>query len=117
MDPEDEVNTMKPAEMYEGLVTDRVISRNLRHLLKRGGSCFKVDYANAHRDELARCTHRRSLFVEGVWRKRSGSSERGLLPLMGNDFHKCQVILDVYHQTKDPSDKTGGYFTSEFKAV
>lgn len=118
MDPEDEVNTMKPAELFEGLMTDRVISRNLRHLLKRGGSCFKVDYANANRDELSPLTHKRSLFVEGALEEtvRELRSEV-FFRYVGNDFHKSQVILDVYHQTKDPSDKTGGYFTCEFKAV
>jgi hypothetical protein len=112
------VNTMKPAELFEGLMTDRVISRNLRHLLKRGGSCFKVDYANANRDELSPLTHKRSLFVEGALEEtvRELRSEV-FFRYVGNDFHKSQVILDVYHQTKDPSDKTGGYFTCEFKAV
>jgi hypothetical protein len=118
MDPEDEVNTLDPKDMYEGLMTDRVISRNLRHLLKRGGSCFKVDYANAHRDELSPLTHKRSLFVEGALEE-SVKEVRSevFFRYVGNDFHRSQVILDVYHQTKDPSDKTGGYFTSEFRAV
>jgi hypothetical protein len=40
-----------------------------------------------------------------------------LFKLRGNVFRRSSVILDVYHQTKDPSDKTGGYFITEFSAV
>jgi hypothetical protein len=118
MDPEDEVNTLDPKDMYEGLMTDRVITRNLRHLLKRGGSCFKVDYANAHRSELSPLTHKRSLFVEGALEEPVKELKSEVFfRYVGDDFHRSQVILDVYHQTKDPSDKTGGYFTCEFVAV
>ncbi|MDB5103420.1 MAG: hypothetical protein JWP91_1109 [Fibrobacteres bacterium] len=118
MDPEDEVTSVPPKEMYEGLMTDRVISRNLRHLLKRGGSCFKVDYANAHRDELSPLTLQRSLFVEGALAEPVKELYcEAFFRYVSNEFHRSQVILDVYHQTKDPSDKTGGYFTSEFLAV
>ena len=35
MDPEDEMPTLTADEMYEGLMTDRVVSRHIRSLLKR----------------------------------------------------------------------------------
>ena len=118
MDPEDEYAKYDPEGMYDGLMTDRVISRNLRGLLKKGGACFKVDYANAHRDELSRLTHMRSLFVEGAleedWK---GLKCEVFFKYVENRFWRSQVILDVFHQTQDPTDKTGGYFVSEFKAV
>ena len=118
MDPEDEIAPSNPKEMYDGLMTDRVISRDLRHLLKKGGACFKVDYANAHRDELSKLTLIRSLFVEGALEepvKEMGC--QAFFRYVANKFYRSQVILDVYHQTKDPSDKTGGYFISEFTAI
>ncbi len=118
MDPEDETAKPDPEGMFDGLMTDRVISRNLRSLCKKGGACFKVDYANAHRDELSPLTHMRSLFVEGAmaedWK---GLKSEVFFRYVGNKFWRSQVILDVYHQTKDESDKTGGYFVSEFLAV
>jgi SAM-dependent methyltransferase len=118
MDPEDEVNTMKPKELYEGLLTDRVVSRNLRGLLRRGGAMFKVDYANAHRDELSHLTKMRSLFVEGALEEPVKDLRcEAFFRYVGNDFRRSKVILDVYHQTRDPSDKSGGYFVSEFKAT
>ena len=117
MDPEDEVNTVKPKELYESLLTDRVVSRNLRGLLRKGGALFKVDYANAPREELSPLTHMRSLFVEGALEEpvKELRSE-AFFRYVGNRFRRSQVILDVYHQTKDPTDRTGGYFVSEFTA-
>lgn len=118
MDPEDEVAVIDPKEMYEGLMTDRVISRNLRQLTKKGGSCFKVDYANAHREELSELTQIRSLFVEGALEKPVRDMWcQAFFRYLTNKFYRSQVILDVYHQTRDPSDKTGGYFISEFRAI
>ncbi len=117
MDPEDEVAKVDPAEMYEGIMTDRVISRNLRHLLKPKGVCFKVDYANAHRHELSHLTQLRSLFVEGALEEPIKKLNcQVFFRYRSNRFHRSQVILDVFHQTRDPSDKTGGYFISVFDA-
>jgi SAM-dependent methyltransferase len=117
MDPEDEVNTAKPEELYDGLMTDRVISRHVRHLVKNGGLWFKVDYANADREELSRLTLMRSLFCEGALHEPVKDSwSETFFRYLGNSFRKSQVILDVYHQTRDPGDRTGGYFISMFKA-
>jgi hypothetical protein len=103
--------------MFEGIMTDRVISRNLRHLLKTKGACFKVDYANAPRIELSPLTQQRSLFVEGALEEPVKSLTcQSFFRYRANRFHRSQVILDVFHQTKDPSDKTGGYFISVFDA-
>lgn len=117
MDPEDEVNTTPPEDMFDGLMTDRVISRHIRHLLKPGGLWFKVDYANADRDELSHLTRIRSFFSEGALREPvKDLKAESFFNYLRNKFHRSQVILDVYHQTKDPSDRTGGYFISTFKA-
>ena len=118
MDPEDEYAKPDPEGMFDSLMTDRVISRHLRSLNRKGGACFKVDYANAHRNELSRLTHMRSLFVEGAleedWK---GMKSEVFYRYLENRFWRSQVILDVYHQTKDPTDRTGGYFVSEFEAI
>ncbi|HLP41301.1 MAG TPA: class I SAM-dependent methyltransferase, partial [Fibrobacteria bacterium] len=118
MDPEDEVSKATPQEMYDGLMTDRVVARNVRHLLRPGGLWFKVDYANANRDELSHLTNMRSFFSEGALDEpvKDNWSER-FFRYVTNEFRKSQVILDVYHQTKDPGDKTGGYFISLFSAL
>lgn len=118
MDPEDEVVKLEPDLMFDGLMTDRVVSRNLRSLLKPGGSFFKVDYANARREDLSELTQLRSLFCEGALEKPVKDKQAEVFfRYRRNAFTRSSVILDVYHQTLDPSDKTGGYFVSEFTAV
>ena len=74
--------------------------------------------ANANRDELSKLTQIRSLFVEGALEEpMKDLTSEVFYRYVSNKFYRSQVILDVYHQTKDPSDKTGGYFISEFTAV
>lgn len=117
MDPEDEVPGPPPEEMYDGLMTDRVISRHVRTLIRPGGLWFKVDYANAPREELSALTLKRSLFTEGALEEPVKDIRiQAFFRYLDNDFRRSQVILDVYHQTKDPSDRTGGYFISAFAA-
>lgn len=118
MDPEDEVGSMEVEDRYDGLMTERVVARNIRKLLRKGRPWFKVDYANAHRQELSELTQWRSLFSEGALtlpmkEKRSEVFFR----YCKDEFKKSRVILDVYHQTRDASDKTGGYFVTWFEAV
>jgi SAM-dependent methyltransferase len=118
MDPEDEIPGPPPDEMYDGLMTDRVISRHIRSLLKPKGLWFKVDYANAPREELSHLTGIRSFFCEGALDEAVKEKRAELFfRYRRNTFKRSQVILDVYHQTKDPGDKTGGYFITEFEAV
>lgn len=118
MDPEDEIPAPPADELYEGLMTDRVVSRHIRSLLKRGAHWFKVDYANALREELSDLTNWRGLFTEGALEEEiKGEKAEIYFKYLRNDFRRSQVILDVYHQTKDESDKTGGYFISTFRAL
>ena len=118
MDPEDEVTREKPDILLDGYMTERVLSRHIRGLLKTGGRWFKVDYANAPRAELTELSQWRCLFAEcALEQPIKGLRSEVLFRLRGNDFRRSSVILDVYHQTRDPSDKTGGYFISEFEAV
>lgn len=118
MDPEDEVSREKPEILLDGYMTERVLSRHVRGLLKDGGRWFKVDYANAPRAELTELSQWRCLFAEcALEQPIKGLRSEVLFRLRGNDFRRSSVILDVYHQTRDPSDKTGGYFISEFEAL
>lgn len=117
MDPEDEVSPGDPESFFEGFMTERVISRHIRSLLRPKGLWFKVDYANAFRKELSPLTLWRTLFTEGALREPIKEKvSQTYFRYLRDDFRRSKVILDVYHQTKDPSDKTGGYFVSSFEA-
>lgn len=118
MDPEDEVSTEKPDVLFDGYMTERVISRDIRALLKPKGLWIKVDYANALRSELTELSQWRCLFSEcALEAPIKGLKSEVLFRMRGNVFRRSSVILDVYHQTRDPSDKTGGYFITKFEAV
>lgn len=117
MDPEDEVTAADPEELYDGLLTERVVGRNIRGLLRSGGLWFKADYANARREELSSLTQLRTLFGEGALEEpvKELHTEK-FFRFSHHRFFKSRVILDVFHQTQDPTDKTGGYFISELRA-
>ncbi len=118
MDPEDEIGENVPQEQFDSLMTDRVIARNIRRTLRQGGTWIKVDYANAAREELSELTRWRTLFSEGALDKPiKGMTSERFFEYGGNAFFRSTVIMDVFHQTQDPSDKTGGYFISAFKAI
>jgi SAM-dependent methyltransferase len=118
MDPEDEVTSEKPDILFDGYMTERVLSRNVRALLKPKGLWIKVDYANALRSELTELSQWRCLFSECALEVPiKGWRSEVLFRLKDNVFRRSSVILDVYHQTRDPSDKTGGYFITKFEAA
>ena len=114
MDPEEEVVKIEPDEFYDDLMTSKVLSRNLRHLLKKDGALLKVDYANAPREELSELTQWRSLFTEGALDVPiKGNHAEQNFRYLDSRYHRSSVILDVYHQSGDPSDIEGGYFFSQ----
>ncbi len=118
MDPEDEVTKNDEEDNFDELMTNKVISRNLHHFLKPGGLLFRIEYANAPREELSLLTNWRSLFGEGALEEpiKSKSSQQ-IFKYIESRYQRSQVILDVYHQTGDPSDKRGGYFCTVLKAL
>jgi hypothetical protein len=118
MDPEDEIEPGDPEVLYDDLMTSKVLSRNLRHLVKKGGFLLRTDYANAPREELTSLTQWRTLFAEGALEiPIKGAASKPLFAYKNSLYKKSSVILDVYHQTQDPTDKEGGYYTSFFKAI
>lgn len=118
MDPEDENTSLTYDEQYDDLLTNKVISRELRAFLKPGGRLVRVEYANGAREELSELTNWRTLFAEsaldGVIRDKRPECH---FKYLGNRYYRSKVIMDVYHQTRDESDKEGGYFIADFAAV
>jgi hypothetical protein len=117
-DPEEETAKIDPLEFYDDLMTAKVISRNLRQLLKKHGALLRVDYANAPREQLSELTQRRSLFTEGALDiPIKGCRAEQDFRYLDSRYHRSSVIMDVFHQTGDPTDREGGYFCSMFTAV
>lgn len=119
-DPEDETvkDDQDPDLLFDEIMTNRVISRNIRSLTKKGGLCVRVEYANSIREGLTELVQARTGFEEGSLTRRYGGrkSERFFEYLFG-DYRRSKVIEDVYHQTRDDDDKVGGYMMGVLRAV
>ena len=118
LDPEEETNTTEPDELFDELMTARVFSRNLRHLVRKGGLLVRVEYSQAPREQLTELVQWRNLFGEGALEELiRGEQCEAFFRFVGSEFRKSKVILDVYHQTGDPDDRRGGYMVSFFEAI
>lgn len=118
-EPEFEGDPLDQAqELYSTLLRDRLVARNLRRLLKPGGFCVRVEYANCRRDELPRLEALRTAFEEAssdvVWK---GLTAPAWFMLRASAYYRSSVMEDVYHQSEDETDRKGGYFISFMQAV
>ena len=117
-DPENETVDNDADSVYDSLLTDKVISRNLRGLLKTGGICVRAHYANAPREELTELVQQRLAFEEGsLEEKVDGYQAEQLFTLLNCLYFRSKVTEDVYHQTREESDKEGGYLLTILAAV
>jgi SAM-dependent methyltransferase len=111
-------NTDEDPDLLQSLLVNRVISKNLRSLVKRGGYCLRVELANARREEFPNVFQKRFLFQEGSLDK-SLSDQSLMQPfeLVRSEYHRSKVMEDAYEQTGDESDRKGGYWISLLKAL
>ena len=118
MDPEDEIETISYDDCYDELMTNKILFRNLRHLCKKNALLIKTEYANAVREELTELDQMRQLFGEGALTKPVKESYSiALFEYQTNIYKRSTVISDVFDQTQNQSDKSGGYLISHFKAI
>ncbi len=107
-----------PKTLCASLLRDRLISLNLRHLLKRNGMCIRVEYADVPRERLTELELLRTAFEEGSLDQRVGG--KVLDPwfrVVASRYHRSGVMEDVYHQSADENHKTGGYFITVLRAL
>lgn len=117
-DPEDETVTDDPETLFDAMMDDHLVSRNLRSLLKRGGHCVRVEYSNAHRDEFTPLVQQRKAFEEGALdHPVNGRKARRFFRYLKCKYVRSKVIEDVYHQTGDKEDLEGGFSITLLKAV
>jgi len=111
-------HTDEDPDLLQSLLVNRVISKHLRSLVKRGGYCVRVEYANARREEFTNVFQKRFSFQEGSLDKSlSNLKVQQLFELVRSEYHRSKVIEDTYEQTGDESDKKGGYWISLLKAL
>jgi SAM-dependent methyltransferase len=94
----------------------RAISRDLRRLLRRGGLCVRVEYADSRRGEWDPRILRQVEFEEGSL----DLPEEGIRPwfrVLASAFFRSRVMQDVYEQTGEERDRSGGYLITVLGAV
>jgi hypothetical protein len=101
--------TDEDPDLLQSLLVNRVISKNLRSLVKRGGRCLRVELANARREEFPNVFQKRFLFQEGSLNK-SLSDQSLMQPfeLVRSEYHRSKAMEDANEQTGDESDRKGG---------
>jgi SAM-dependent methyltransferase len=105
-------------ELLQSLLVNRVISKNLRSLVKRDGYCLRVELANAKREEFPEIFQKRFSFQEGSLDKSlSDQSIQQPFELVRSEYHRSKVMEDAYEQTGDESDRKGGYWISLLRAL
>jgi SAM-dependent methyltransferase len=105
-------------DLLQSLLVNRVISKNLRSLVKRGGYCLRVELANARREEFPEIFQKRFSFQEGSLDKSfADQSLQQPFELVRSEYHRSKVMEDAYEQTGDESDRKGGYWISLLRAL
>ena len=111
-------NTLIDEDFFESSLIDRVIGRNIRGLLKKGGVCVRVDYAQSNGVEPTELDLHISGFEDGTdGRPINGAKPEVFFKLIDWNYFRSKVILDVFHQTKDKRYRKGGYYITLLKAV
>jgi hypothetical protein len=100
------------------LTMGRLVALNLRNLLRRGGICIRAEYGRAKRDELGRDDLLRMSFEEGSLDvELNGKLSRQWFRVLASSYFRSRVIEDVYQQTGDADDRTGGYLATVLQAI
>lgn len=117
-DPDNPAVGDDPQTVYSTLLRGRLVSLNIRRLLKRGGLCMRVEYGHVRREELSQMELLRTAFEEGsLDQETNGKVPEQWFRVLASRFFRSGVMQDVYHQSQDESDRTGGYFITVLRAL
>jgi SAM-dependent methyltransferase len=106
------------AVIRAALLRDRLVSLNMRHLLRAGGFCVRIEYGNARREELPQLELMRTGMEEGSLDCGvNGRRPAQWFRVVASCYFRSTVMDDVYQQTGDPNDRTGGYFITVLRAI
>jgi len=116
--PKDRNVTHDAQMLLDSLLRGKVVSSNTHSLLRKGGIFVRVEYAKVKRERLTEFEQYRLAFEEGsLSTAMNGRKAERLFDLISSTFFRSRVMQDVYHQTKDRTDRQGGYSITILKAV
>lgn len=108
----------KPQTMRNSLEYGRIISKNLRGLLVRGGLCVRAEYATTRRHEWSPLELLRVSFEEGTLDSEvDGTRLQPWFRVLASAYFRSRVMEDVFQQTGDERDTSGGFLITVLRAI
>ena len=107
-----------PDEIFDQLMTQKVISRNITKLLKKNGNIIRADYSEADKDGITKGARLRLEFEQGALRKKiKGTGAEQIFKIKNYTYKESKVIVDVYQQNNDYENSEGGYLITALKKI
>lgn len=117
-DPRHTTRGKSVAEARRLLALGRLVSLNLRRMLRTGGLCVRVEYSRVRRDELDATDLMRVAYEEGSLENMvRGRKPRQWFRVLASSYFRSGVTEDVYQQSHDPEDRSGGYWITILRAM
>jgi SAM-dependent methyltransferase len=117
-DPEGTRGDDDPHSVCAALLRDRLVSRNMRRLLKRNGICMRVEYGNVPREQMPELELLRTGFEEGsLDHSVNAMRPESWFRVVASRYYRSGVIEDVRHQSADKSRRPGGYCITVLRAL
>ena len=109
---------INPRAIKRALEYGRTISKNLRGLLVRGGICVRAEYATTRRHEWSPLELLLVSFEEGsLDAPVDGTRPQLWFRVLASTYFRSRVLEDVFQQTADERDKSGGYLVTILRAI
>jgi len=97
---------------------NRLVSLNLRRLLRPGGVCVRVEYGTARREELSASELLWVSYEEGSLDAPAGQrAARPYFRVSASSYFRSGVLEDVFQQTGSREDRNGGYLITVLRAI
>lgn len=107
-----------PESRLATLLLGRLVSLNLRRLLKAGGFCARVEYGRVRRHELPEMELMRISFEEGsLDLPVGGKCPEPWFRVLASSYFRSRTIEDVHQQSGGRADKRGGYLITVLRAI
>jgi len=117
-DPDDRLNDMEPDTLFESLMTERLITKNIRQMLRKGGLFLKAEYGQGTYEEMTDLWQARCLFSAGALEELGNYARPAVyFKYLRSVYFRSRVIEDVYHQTRNRLDRKGGFIISVYEAL
>jgi SAM-dependent methyltransferase len=107
-----------PESILSSLLLGRLVSLNLRRLLKPGGLCVRIEYGIVRRHELPEPELMRIAFEEGsLDLPVGGIQSEQWFRILASSYFRSRTIEDVQQQSGGRRDRRGGYLITVLRAL